>query len=183
MKQKDLLTQAENNHILRSMSTNSAHESWWQTSEVVFGIPLLTAIALQLIVPLRVTHGFLLPFITAVGIAFFIAGVILILAARRQFANHGQYTDPGHPTTNLVISGVFSFSRNPLYLGVVDIVIGVALVINSLWVLIFLLPSLVACHLILIMPEEKYLAARFREEYRTYTARVHRWLGRKRRLR
>ncbi len=181
MKRKAPLTQPGNNHILRSMSTNAAHEHWWQISEVVFGIPLLAAVALQLFVPLRVTPGFLLPLILAMGIAFFIAGVALILAARRQFAQHGQYTDPGHPTTNLVMTGVFSFSRNPLYLGVVGILIGIGLVINFMWVLIFLLPALVACHIILIRPEEKYLSVRFGEEYHIYTARVHRWLGRKRR--
>lgn len=163
------------------MSTNAAHERWWQTSDVVFGMPLLAAIALQLFVPLRLFGGFRLPVIIAGGVAFFITGVALVLFARREFARHGQHTDPGHPTTNLVTTGIFSFSRNPLYLGVVCLLIGIALMINSLWVLVFLLPSIGACHYILIAPEEKYLAATFGEEYHTYAASVHRWLGRARR--
>ncbi len=110
---------------------------------------------------------------------FFIVGVILIILARREFAQHGQYTDPGHPTTIIVTTGVFSFSRNPLYLGVVCILIGIALAFNLAWVLVFLIPSLIACHYVLIAPEERYLTTKFGEEYRAYAASVLRWLGRR----
>ncbi len=163
------------------MSTDAAHESRWQISEVIFGIPFLAAIALHLLVPLRLSRGFLTTVLIAGGVTFFIVGVALIILARREFARHGQYTDPGHPTTIIVTTGVFSFSRNPLYLGVVCILMGIALAFNLLWVLAFLIPSLIACHYILIIPEEKYLTARFGEEYRTYAASVRRWLGRRRR--
>jgi protein-S-isoprenylcysteine O-methyltransferase Ste14 len=184
VKRKALLTETGNNHILHLMSKNAvpeaAHESWWQISEVVFGVPLLPAILLQWIAPLRVTRDFFLPFIIAGGIAFFLLGVFLVVAARREFARLEQYTDPGHPTTILIMTGVFSFSRNPLYLGVVFLVMGIGLMINSWWVFIFLLPSLVACRTILIAPEERYLGAKFGNEYRTYAARVRRWFGRRR---
>jgi protein-S-isoprenylcysteine O-methyltransferase Ste14 len=56
--------------------------------------------------------------------------------------------------------------------------IGVALTINLPWILVLLLPALVACHIILIAPEEIYLAAKFGQEYRSYAATVHRWIGR-----
>jgi hypothetical protein len=60
-------------------------------------------------------------------------------------------------------------------------VVGVALIVlavNLVWMLILLLPALVACHYVLIAPEERYLAGRFADEYRAYTAAVHRWFGR-----
>jgi hypothetical protein len=98
------------------MSTDVAHESWWQTFEVVFGIPLLAAIGLQLAVP---------------------------------------------------------------YLGGVGILVGIALALDLPWVLVLLLPALVACHYILIAPEERYLSAKFGEEYRAYASTVHRWIGRR----
>ncbi len=50
---------------------------------------------------------------------------------------------------------------------------------NVLWTLATLLVSIVLCHYGLIMPEEKYLAAKFGEAYQAYTATVRRWLGRK----
>jgi protein-S-isoprenylcysteine O-methyltransferase Ste14 len=161
------------------MSKDTAHERQWQTSEVIFGIPFLAAIALHFIVPLRLSRGFLTTSLIAGGVTFFIIGVVLIILARREFARHGQHTDPGYPTTNIVTTGVFSFSRNPLYLGVVCILIGIALAFNLMWVLVFLIPSLIACHYVLIAPEERYLTTKFGEEYRAYAASVLRWLGRR----
>jgi len=162
------------------MSTDVAHKSWWQTFEVVFGIPFLAAIALQLAVPLSLPRGFLTPAIIPGGAALIIVGAALVVLARREFAHHGQPTDPGLPTSKVVTTGVFSVSRNPLYLGGVCILVGLALAVNLPWVLVLLLPALVACHYVLIAPEERYLDAKFGEEYRTYAASVHRWIGRAR---
>lgn len=163
------------------MSTDVAHKSWWQIFEVVFGIPFLVAIALQLAVPLSLPQGLPTRALIPVGIILLIAGITLVVLARRQFVQYGQHTDPGHPTSRLITTGVFSISRNPLYLGGVCILGGISLVFNLLWVLILLLPSIVACHYILIVPEESYLTAKFGEEYRMYAAAVHRWIGRKQR--
>ncbi len=165
------------------MSTDAAHTSWWQISEVVFGIPFLVAVALQLAVPLAFPRGFLTPAIIPGGAVLIIVGLALIVLARREFAQRGQPTDPGLPTSNVVTTGVFSVSRNPIYLGAVCFLIGIALTVNLPWVLVLLLPALVACHYVLIAPEERYLAAKFGEEYRTYAASVHRWIGRARRPR
>jgi protein-S-isoprenylcysteine O-methyltransferase Ste14 len=162
------------------MATDVAHKSWWQTFEVVFGIPFLVAIALQLAVPLSLPRGLLTPVIILVGAALIIVGAALVVLARREFAQHGQPTDPGHPTSKVVTTGVFSVSRNPIYLGGVCILVGIALAVNLPWVFVLLLPALVACHYILIAPEERYLTAKFGEEYTTYTASVYRWLGRAR---
>ena len=162
------------------MATDVANKSWWQTFEVVFGIPFLVAIALQLAVPLSLPRGLLTPVIILVGAAIIIVGAALVVLASREFAQHGQPTDPGHPTSKVVTTGVFSVSRNPIYLGGVCILVGIAMAVNLPWVFVLLLPALVACHYILIAPEERYLTAKFGEEYTTYTASVYRWLGRAR---
>ena len=162
------------------MSIDVAHKSWWQIFEVVFGIPFLAAIALQLVVPLSFPRGFLTPAIIAGGAVLIIVGAALVVLARREFAQHGQPTDPGLPTSRLVTTGVFSVSRNPLYLGGVCILVGIALALNLPWVLALLLPAIVACHYVLIAPEERYLTAKFGDEYRIYAASIHRWLGRTR---
>ena len=162
------------------MSTEAAHTSYWQTSEVIFGVPLVVAITLQFLVPLSLPRGvFRWPFILG-GAALIIAGLALIVLARREFGRRGQPTDPGRATTQVVTTGVFSISRNPIYLGAACLMAGIALAANLPWELILLLPSLVACHYVLIAPEERYLAARFGDEYRAYAAAVHRWIGRAR---
>src|SRR5512142_2428416 len=94
------------------MSTDAAHTSGWQIGEVVFGIPFLVAIVLQLAAPLSFPRGFLTPAIIPAGAAFFITGVAFVTLARREFARRGQPTDPGRPTSNVVTTGVFSVSRN-----------------------------------------------------------------------
>jgi len=67
-----------------------------------------------------------------------------------------------------------------MYLGAPFLLAGIALVVGLPWSLMLLLPSLAACHYLLVKPEERYLAARFPYEYRRYAATVHRWLGRSR---
>lgn len=163
------------------MSTDVAHKSGWHTFEVIFGIPLLVAIALQRVVPLSLPFGWLTPVIIVAGALLIVLGGFLIALARQEFAQHGQPTAPGLPTSKIVTTGVFSFSRNPLYLGGICILVGIALALNLPWVLVFLLPALIACHYVLVAPEERYLAAKFGEEYRRYAASVHRWVGRARR--
>ncbi len=155
-----------------------AHRRWWQIFEVVFGIPFLAAIALQWLIPISLPRGALAIVFISGGAALIILGVILIVLARRELAKHSQPTDPGQPTSMLVTSGVFSISRNPLYLGGVCVLAGIGLAFNWPWVLILLLPALIACHSILIIPEEKYLDARFGDEYRRYASSVQRWIGR-----
>ena len=161
------------------MPSDTAHESWWQISEVVFGIPLLIAIALQFLGPLSLPFGSLRPVGIAAGAVLIVVGIALIVMTRGEFARHGENTDPGHPTRQVMTTGVFSISRNPLYLGIVVFLVGVALAADLPWVLVFLLPSLVACQAILIGPEEKYLAAKFGEEYARYRRSVGRWVGRR----
>ncbi len=162
------------------MDPDSAHKSWWQISEIVFGIPLLIAIALQVSVPFAFLGAVLRIVIIPVGVAFIILGIMLITFARQEFVKHDQRTDPGHPTTDIITTGVFSISRNPIYLGASCLVLGIALGFDLPWVLLLLIPALVACHYILIAPEEKYLAEKFGEDYQSYVASVHRWIGRAR---
>ena len=162
------------------MTTDAAHTRWWQIFEVVFGIPFFAAIALHLLLPLTLPRGCLTPAIMVAGVVLIIVGVTLVIFARRAFAQRGQPTDPGRPTSTLVTTGVFSISRNPLYLGGVCVLVGLALALNLLWGLVLLLPAMIACQAVLITPEERYLAAKFGADYRRYAASVHRWLGRTR---
>ena len=163
------------------MSNDVAHSRWWQIFEVVFGVPLLVAVLLQRVAPLAFPPTPLTPAIIIAGVALVAAGTALVVLARRECVKRGQPTDPGRPTRQLITSGVFSVSRNPLYLGGVCVLLGIALALSLPWVLVLLLPSLVACHYVLIAPEERYLVATFGDEYRAYAATVRRWLGRARR--
>ena len=161
------------------MNVDSAHKSRWKIAEVVFGIPFLASIALQFVIPLSLSQGILRKALILVGIVLIIIGIGFIVLARREFAQYGQPTDPGHPTSKVVKTGVFAISRNPLYLGGSIFLLGIVLLLNTLWAIVMLLLSIIICHYVLIIPEELYLARKFGDEYEEYIASVHRWLGRK----
>ena len=161
------------------MKRDSAHKRNWVIGEVMFGVPFLLGILLHFLVPVPFPRGFLDLVLPVVGIGLIAVGLVVIIATRREFARYKQPTDPGQPTTKLIQTGVFAFSRNPLYLGALCVFLGMALVLKMLWGLAAVLVSLALCLWVLILPEERYLAAKFGEEYRVYAATVRRWLGRK----
>lgn len=157
---------------------DAAHERWWQTFEVVFGFPLGIAAVLQILVPLSIPFGGMRPVAAVAGAAFTLVGLAFVVLARAKFARLGQPSDPGRPTSRLVTTGVFAISRNPLYLGGVLVLAGFGLAFNLAWVLLALVPGVAGCYLVLILPEERYLAAKFPHDYPAYAKKVCRWLGR-----
>lgn len=164
---------------LKVINEEAAHSRGWQIFEVVVGIPFLIGIGLQFGLPIPFPTTRLMPFIITVGVMLALAGVYLVVLTRRDFSRYEQPTDPGFATQKIITTGIFSLSRNPLYLGGILFMFGVALVFRTTWALIILIPAIVACHYLLIAPEERYLAAKFGEQYHDYQKRVHRWIGRK----
>lgn len=161
------------------METDSAHQSKWQIAEVIFGGPFLISIALFFVARSPLSQGALRQALIIGGIVLIIIGLSLIVSARREFAQYGQPTDPGHPTSRVVKTGIFAVSRNPLYLGGAVFLLGMALVINNPWSLAALIVSIILCQYVLIIPEERYLSAKFGRDYQEYLAHIPRWLGRR----
>ena len=73
-------------------------------------------------------------------------------------------------------SGPYRFSRNPIYLSFAIFSLGVALLVNSGWGLLLLIPAVLSTHYLAILPEERYLGDKFGGEYLAYCARVRRWV-------
>ncbi len=94
----------------------------------------------------------------------------------RAFRRAGTNIPPHKPALAIVTDGPFRYSRNPLYLGLTLILAGLALGINSLWVLAMLVPTLIVIRYGVIAREERYLEAKFGDAYREYKARVRRWI-------
>jgi protein-S-isoprenylcysteine O-methyltransferase Ste14 len=83
---------------------------------------------------------------------------------------------PGGSTTLILRRGPFLVSRNPLYVGLIFLDAGLALIVPSAWGLLSLPVGVAALWWGAVIPEERYLAAKFGEEYDAYRARVRRWL-------
>ena len=116
------------------------------------------------------------------GIARFAGGMACVLSAAlgvtglRALCRAGTSQNPRRPTTALVITGPFRISRNPLYLSLLCLYVGIAIFVNGLWPLLLAIPLVAALRFGVIGPEERYLERKFGDEYRRYRSRVRRWL-------
>jgi protein-S-isoprenylcysteine O-methyltransferase Ste14 len=108
---------------------------------------------------------------TAVPVA-----VALFLYAVRTFRTDGTPVSGNRPTTTIVRTGPYRCSRNPIYLSFSLLQLGVAFWVNSLWLLVTLIPAVALMSFVVIPREEIYLETRFPSDYLPYKASVRRWL-------
>jgi protein-S-isoprenylcysteine O-methyltransferase Ste14 len=99
----------------------------------------------------------------------------LFVASARQFKVAGTPVPGNQPTTAIVQSGPYRFSRNPIYLAFSILMLGIACWLNSLWLLGTLAAAVSLMSLLVIPREERYLERRFNAEYQEYKAKVRRW--------
>jgi protein-S-isoprenylcysteine O-methyltransferase Ste14 len=109
------------------------------------------------------------------GTAVLVA-VALFLWAVRTFRTAGTPVPGNLPTTTIVRRGPYRYSRNPIYLAFSLLQLGVAFWVNSLWLLVTLIPAVALMSLVVIPREEHYLETRFPSDYLPYKASVRRWL-------
>lgn len=111
------------------------------------------------------------------GAIIFLIGFIIVLRCIISFAVEGQGTlSPADPTKKLVISGLYRFSRNPMYVGVTLMLIGEAIFFQSIDLWIYSLFLYIAFNLFTILVEEPRLRKDFGEEYKIYCEKVRRWI-------
>lgn len=110
------------------------------------------------------------------AIALIVPGAGLLLAASGLFRRAGTDVKPWKTATALVDSGVYRFTRNPMYLGMALLYAGLAFAIESVGAWLFLPVVIIVIQTQVIAREERYLEAKFGEAYRDYKLRVRRWL-------
>jgi protein-S-isoprenylcysteine O-methyltransferase Ste14 len=137
----------------------------------------LGSIALGLVVHYAWPARFVPPSVsTLVGAMLTFLAVGLFVAAVRTFRAAGTPIPGNRPTTAIVRTGPYLFSRNPIYLAFSLFQLGLSVWVNSLALLITLIPAVALMALVVIPREERYLQARFPSEYSSYRAAVRRWL-------
>ncbi|MGH6883488.1 MAG: methyltransferase family protein [Hypericibacter sp.] len=110
-----------------------------------------------------------------IGAVGFAVGVTLIVVANRHFRRIGTNTRPTLPALAIATDGVFAHLRNPMYVGGILALIGIALGFALDWVLLLTLASLPLLHYGIVRREETYLEAKFGEPYRRYRGAVPRY--------
>ena len=111
-----------------------------------------------------------------IAVAVLAAGLIIGLLAAGFFRRAGTDVKPWRSSTALVTDGPYRWTRNPMYLGMSLVYIGLAVAADSLAALLLLIPVVIIIQTQVIAREERYLEGKFGDEFRAYTARVRRWL-------
>src|SRR6185503_19537234 len=126
---------------------------------------LLLGLAAERFVTLR-SFGIDWRLLVATGALLFVAGAAMMLAAAGLFRRLGTNVPPSQPTTLIATTGPYRWTRNPMYLGMALIYAGLAIGFDVL----------IAIQTQVIAREERYLEAKFGDDYRRYKAEVRRWL-------
>ena len=116
------------------------------------------------------------------GLTVVAGSIALAILGAKEIVRAGTAFDSRKTTTALVGSGVYQFTRNPVYLSMVLLIVGAGLALNSLWALLLAIPTAGTLYLTAIRPEERYLEAKFGDAYRAYGREVPRWFSFRRSL-
>ena len=116
------------------------------------------------------------PIRLAAGASFVLAAIALFASALRLFRATGQHPRPWLPSPSLIIEGPYRRSRNPIYVAMTLMQIGLGLLFDDVWVVALSAASLAVVHVIAVRPEEAYLLDRFGDPYRRYMTSVRRYL-------
>lgn len=111
-----------------------------------------------------------------VGAVLIAGGLTFIGLALRLFRKVGTRPEPWQPSSELAQSGVYRFTRNPMYLGMTIVYSGIALALKSPTAGLLLLPLVAVLDRLVIAREEAYLGRRFGASFDAYRKRVRRWM-------
>ena len=137
---------------------------------LVIGFVIQYFFAVHLAKPghLRITY--------TLGAIWVLLGLLLAGWAFMTFRRAGTSPIPHVPTTALASDGPYKLTRNPMYLALALVSIGISLLANALWPLLSVPVVLVIVDRIVICKEERYLETKFGDNYRQYKTRVRRWI-------
>lgn len=141
--------------------------------QLIYLIPLIVGLPIGRWRPLPIVPAWLG---TPLGVALIVLGIAVLAAAVRLFKSGRTSIQPWEPSTALLTSGLYRFSRNPIYLGYTLLYLGAACWLNSAWPFLLLPVVFGAMHRLVIAREERYLESRFGSEYLAFKRRVRRWL-------
>jgi len=138
-------------------------------------IVLLSAISFGVALNLALPLPFVPSGLVSLGIVMVLAAVLLFGLSLREFRAAGTSVRGTERTTTIVRTGPYRFSRNPIYLAFVLLLLGLAVWLNNLWLLMTLVLFAGFISMMVIPREERFLERNF-TQYSDYKATVHRWL-------
>ena len=140
---------------------------------LIYGSALLIGLVVNNFIPIQFLVG---TFSIWLGVLLFSVAGPLILSTVIVMRRAQTTFDVQKSTTAIVTEGPFQFSRNPAYLALTLLYIGIASLINSIWVLLMVVPTVIIMQRGVIKREERYLERKFGKEYLRYREQVRRWI-------
>jgi protein-S-isoprenylcysteine O-methyltransferase Ste14 len=110
------------------------------------------------------------------GLAAALGSAAIAFWAFRTMLHAGEQPDPAVPTKSIVRQGPFGRTRNPIYVSFALFDLGVALLLNNLWILLALVPLMLYVDRGIVRREERSLEQQFGDEYLDYKQSVRRWI-------
>ena len=112
------------------------------------------------------------------GSFMIISGLIIILSAIILFKKYQTTITPLNPSnaTKLITDGIYKFSRNPMYLGLLLVLVGISIILNLTGGFFFILLFILYINLFQILPEENAMLDLFKDEFLEYKKNVRRWI-------
>ncbi len=148
------------------------------SAKVTFPPPLMLILSLLIGIGLQFQHPFHISqnlHFGWIGYSMTAIGILTIIYCRYLFKNAKTDIKPWKTTSKIVQGGPYRFSRNPIYLSLIIMGVGVALSTNNGWILITQGILLIILDRTVISKEEKYLELKFGETYRAYKFTTRRW--------
>ncbi len=115
-------------------------------------------------------------FFQVLGGVVIVLGLLLLVTANGLFVRAGTDVIPFRKVSSLVTTGIYRYTRNPMYLGMAAVLLGCALTVGVVPALLVPVAFALIVDFRFIRPEEQMLRALFPEEYPDYCQRVRRWL-------
>jgi protein-S-isoprenylcysteine O-methyltransferase Ste14 len=114
--------------------------------------------------------------VKAAGIFFFLAGLFLLVRGVGKFIQTGNTLVTIKPASSLQQSGIYRFTRNPMYFGFIFLYLGFTCFFGNWWHIIFLPVLIIIIQEYVIKREERYLERQFSQSYLDYKKKVKRWI-------
>jgi len=111
-----------------------------------------------------------------IGILLIFMSLIIFYISIKQFNKHSEDPVPTTPSNLIIVNGIYSYTRNPMYLGLLLMQIGLGMLLSVIHIVMFTVFTYLILKYFVIFPEEKYLEDKFGDVYIRYKKSVNRWI-------
>lgn len=168
------INQGESKHEVPPMQNDRPNTIPWPP--IIYLIATAVGVMAQRIAPVPWVEGSFAGALQILGAALAIAAIALDITTFGTFRKHKTTVMPNKAATNLITSGPFAWSRNPIYVGNTVLVFAAGLYFGSAWLVVLAFVAAWVTQKLAIEREEQHLRAKFGAAWESYAKRVRRWL-------